>query len=78
MARQKENTNRINVFLSDADYAALKDKADRQGSNVSLLVRGLIKKDLESYTVRGAEPAKRFSIDEIFAALPGVAKRENK
>jgi len=46
MARPKENTNRINVFLSDEDYAALRKKADSQGSNVSLIVRSLIKKDL--------------------------------
>ena len=43
MAKQKENNNRTYVFLSDEDLAALKKQAEKEGSNVSLILRRLAK-----------------------------------
>lgn len=46
MARKKLNSVCANVFLSPEDYNALKQGAEAEGSNVSLIIRRLVKKDL--------------------------------
>ena len=43
MARQKENSERTYVFLSKDDLAVLKRQAEKEGSNVSLILRRLAK-----------------------------------
>jgi hypothetical protein len=43
MARPKENTERINIFLSPKDLEYLRKLAKQEGSSVSLIVRRAVK-----------------------------------
>jgi len=44
--REKKNTVRINVFLPPEDHGELVSIAEKEGSNVSLVVRRIIKEHL--------------------------------
>jgi len=64
MARQPENTERINVHLPKEQLEKLRKKAKSKGMPVSGYVRLLILENL-------GEPTAEIGIDEIFAALQG-------
>lgn len=42
MAKQKQNTQRINVFLPPELLEELKQEADNKGTNVSALIRMIL------------------------------------
>ena len=44
MAEEKEKKERINIFLSKDDIEFLQEYADFEGSNVSMVIRRLVKK----------------------------------
>jgi len=45
--REKKNTMRVNVFLSDDDYNEIKAIANVEGSNSSLVIRRAVKEYLK-------------------------------
>lgn len=46
--KEKKNTVRANVFLSEEDHDAIRKIAEREGSNVSLVIRRAVKEYLAS------------------------------
>jgi len=44
--KEKKNTVKTNVFLSEEDYSAVKKIAENEGSNASLVIRRAVKEYL--------------------------------
>ena len=77
MAKPKENSERTYVFLNKDDLAVLKNQAEREGSNVSLILRRLTKEYISMLKKSGtaviSSDGLNDGIDAIFDALPGAA-----